>query len=111
MIENKDGFVVKASLPGVNPDDVEITFDNNVLTIKGDVKEEKESKEEQYHLRERRCGSFSRSISLPIQVRSESIQASYDAGVLTLHLPKAEEAKPKKIAINRVNLLEGKTKK
>ncbi len=113
VVENKDEFVVKASLPGMNPDDLEITFNDNVLTIKGETKEDKEVKEEQYHLRERRQGVFSRSISLPNRIKSDAISANYDAGVLTLKLPKAEEAKAKRISINVGNgskLIEGKSK-
>jgi HSP20 family protein len=111
VAENKDEFVIKASLPGMNPDDIEVTFTDNVLTIKGEVKEDKDVKEEQYHLRERRYGSFTRSIELPNKVKSDTIQASYDAGVLTLKLPKTEEVKPKKIAVQIPHLLEGKIKK
>ena len=112
VVENKDEFLVKASLPGINPDDLEITFTDNVLTIKGETKEDKEVKEEQYHLRERRQGMFSRSISLPNRVKSDAIEASYDAGVLTLKLPKIEEVKPKRIAINisGSKMIEGKSK-
>ena len=112
VVENKDDFVVKASLPGINPDDLEITFTDNVLTIKGETKEDKEFKEEQYHLRERRQGIFSRSISLPNRVKADAIEASYDAGVLTLKLPKVDEVKPKRIAIkvNGTKMIEGKSK-
>jgi HSP20 family protein len=112
VVENKDEFLVKASLPGINPDDLEITFTDNVLTIKGETKEDKEVKEEQYHLRERRQGTFSRSISLPNRVKADAIEARYDAGVLTLKLPKVEEVKPKKIAINvsGSKMIEGKSK-
>ena len=112
VVENKDDFVVKASLPGINPDDLEITFTDNVLTIKGETREDKEVKEEQYHLRERRYGVFSRSISLPNRIKSDAIAASYDAGVLTLKLPKVEEVKPKRIAINLggSKMIEGKSK-
>lgn len=113
VAETEDDFVVKASLPGINPDDLEITYNNNVLTIKGEVKEEKDVDEQRYHLRERRYGSFSRSISLPTTVKPEAIEASYEAGVLTLHLPKAEEAKPKRIPVHSVQapqMIEGKSK-
>ena len=112
VVENKDEFLVKASLPGINPDDLEITFTDNVLTIKGETKEDKEVKEEQYHLRERRQGIFSRSISLPNRVKADAIEASYDAGVLTLKLPKVEEVKPKRIAIkiDGAKMIEGKSK-
>jgi HSP20 family protein len=112
VVENKDDFLVKASLPGINPDDLEITYTDNVLTIKGETKEAKDVKEEQYHLRERRYGVFSRSLSLPNRVKSDAIEASYDAGVLTLKLPKVEEVKPKRIAINLggSKMIEGKSK-
>jgi len=113
VAETEDDFVVKASLPGINPDDLEITYNNNVLTIKGEVKEEKDVDEQRYHLRERRYGSFSRSISLPTTVKADAIEASYEAGVLTLHLPKAEEAKPKRIPVQSAQapqVLEGKVK-
>jgi len=112
VVENKDEFLVKASLPGINPDDLEITFTENVLTIKGETKEDKEIKEEQYHLRERRQGVFSRSISLPNRVKSDAIEASYDSGVLTLKLPKVEEVKAKRIAIkvDGAKMIEGKSK-
>ena len=113
VAETGDEFLVKASLPGIKPDELEITYNANVLTIKGETKEEKEVDEKRYHLRERRYGSFSRSISLPTTVKPDAIEASYDAGVLTLHLPKAEEAKPKRIQIKNggiPKMIEGKIK-
>jgi len=97
--ENDDAFIVKASIPGVSPDDVEITFTDNVLTIKGEVKAEEEIKDARYHLRERRYGSFVRSVSLGSRIDNDKINASYENGVLTLTLPKASEVKPKRIAI------------
>lgn len=79
---------------------MEITLDNRTLTIKGDIHEENVSEDEgRYHIRERRFGTFSRSISLPSRVDAEKIDASYDAGILTLHVPKAEESKPRRITI------------
>jgi len=112
VAETPNEFLVKASVPGINPDDLEITFTDNVLTIKGETQEDKDLKENQYHLRERRYGAFSRSITLPSKVKADAIEASYDAGVLTLKLPKAEEVKPKRIAINigQPKLIEGKAK-
>ena len=100
VAESDDDFMVKASLPGINPDDLEITFNDNQLTIKGDVKEDTELDEAHYHLRERRYGAFTRSIKLPSGIESDKIEAKYDDGVLKLRLPKAEEVKPKRIAIN-----------
>jgi HSP20 family protein len=70
-----------------------------VLTIKGEVENNEEIEQEQYHLRERRYGSFSRSVKFPVLVNSDSVEANYDKGVLTLAVPKAEEVKPKRIAI------------
>ncbi len=99
VVENEDEYLVKASLPGIKPDDLEITFTNNILTIKGEVKEESEEKDARYHLRERRYGTFSRSISIPTQVKSDAIEAKYENGVLSLHLPKTEEVKPRRIPI------------
>jgi HSP20 family protein len=99
VVENDDEFVIKASLPGINPDDLEITFIDGKLTIKGEVTEEEKVEEARYHLRERRFGSFSRSIKLPSGIDSEKIDAKYESGVLELHLPKVEEVKPKKITI------------
>jgi HSP20 family protein len=109
--ENENEFVVEASLPGVKPEDVDVTFSNNTLTIKGEVRSEEEKEEARYHLRERRYGMFSRSISLPRGIDGENIEASYNAGVLTLRLPKREEVKPKRIEIHSAEspqMIEGK---
>ncbi len=100
IAENENEYVVKASLPGIDLNDLEITYSNNTLTIKGEVREEQELEQARYHLRERSYGSFARSITLPAGVESDKIEANYEAGVLTLRLPKAEEIKPKKIAVN-----------
>ena len=99
VVESEDEYLVKASLPGINPEDLEITFEENRLTIKGESKEEEEVDEARFHLRERRFGSFTRSIKLPSGIESDKIEANYDKGVLKLHLPKVEEVKPKKITI------------
>jgi HSP20 family protein len=99
VTENEEEFTVKASVPGINPDDLEITFTDGTLTIKGETREEKDVEEAHYHIRERRFGNFSRSISLPSNLDADKIEASYDSGVLTLHLPKAEEMKPKRIEV------------
>jgi HSP20 family protein len=99
VTENEDNFVVKASVPGIDPNDLDITVNGDVLTIKGEMKAEQEKQGERYHLRERRWGSFSRSISLPAPVKTDAVEADYHNGVLTLNLPKTEEVKPKRIAI------------
>jgi HSP20 family protein len=102
-VADQDGsYVVKASVPGVNPEDVEVTLTDNVLTIRGEMKEDKDIKEESYHLRERRYGSFVRSVTLPMAVDASAIEAVNENGVLTLTLPKAEVVKPKKIEVKTV---------
>lgn len=102
VVENDDDYVVKASIPGINPDDLEITLSGRTLTIKGETKEETESEQGRYHLRERRYGSFSRSVTLPIEVKDADIEASYESGVLTLTLPKSEAMKPKRIKVHKM---------
>jgi HSP20 family protein len=103
VAEDENGYIVKASMPGVKPEDVEVTLQNNVLTIKGEAKEEKEVKEENYHVRERRYGSFVRSLTMPASVKAEQIEAKHENGVLTVRLPKTEADMPKKIAIKAVS--------
>lgn len=98
VIESKDRFIVKAELPGVNPDELNIAIDDNVLTIEGQVKAA-DSDQARYHLRERRQGGFFRSIELPEVVDADRATADYVNGLLTLRLPKAPEAKPKRIRI------------
>lgn len=102
VAEKSDAYIVKASVPGVAPEDVEITLSDNVLTIKGEMKEDKEIKEEAYHLRERRFGQFTRSVTLPMPVNADKIEAVNENGVLTLTLPKAESTKPKKIEVKQI---------
>jgi HSP20 family protein len=99
VVEKPEEFVVKASLPGVKPEDVDVTFNDNVLTIKGEISSEEEKEDSRYHLRERRYGSFARSLSLPRGINSDAIEAKFSEGVLTLRLPKSEEVKPRRIAI------------
>jgi HSP20 family protein len=110
VVENKDDFIVKASIPGINPDDLDVSYVDDTLTIKGEIKSDNEIKEDQYHLRERRYGTFARSVTLPVKIKGDAIEASYQNGVLTLRLPKAEEVKPKRIAIkvNDQKMIEGK---
>jgi len=99
VIETEDKFIVKASLPGIDPDELDITFTDNVLTIKGEIKEEKDVEGSNYLLRERRYGIFQRSIALPEPVNADKIEAVYKDGILTLSIPKVEEIKPKKISV------------
>ena len=99
ITETENEFVVKASLPGVKPDDVEIIVQGDTLTIRGESKAEEEKKGEHWHLRERRFGAFQRSVALATPVNSDQAQAHYEHGVLTLTLPKSEAAKPRQIKV------------
>ncbi len=103
VFETDQNLVVKAELPGVDPKDVEIRVENNTLFLKGQRKFENEVKEENYHRIERSYGSFTRTFELPGSIDAEKVSAEYKSGVLTLTLPKREEAKPKTIKINVSN--------
>lgn len=99
IFESDDDVVVQASIPGVKPEDIDISVTGDTLTIKGETQEEKEEKTGNYHLRERRYGAFQRSISLPTQINADKAKAEFEHGVLTLTLPKVEEVKPRSIKI------------
>ena len=99
VAEKGDVFTVKASLPGISPDDLNVTLEDNVLTIQGETKEDETIEESNYHIRERRTGSFSRSVRFPVPVESDKVEAEFENGVLTLSIPKAEAVKPKRIAV------------
>jgi len=103
--ENEDSYIVRASIPGIDPEDLDITINNNVLTIKGETSEEEEEEDERYHVRERRFGVFVRSIVLPSSVDRENVEATYEDGVLTLRLPKSEESRPRRISVNPNQML------
>lgn len=98
--ETEDGYKLQAELPGLTKDDVQITLENNVLRLSGERKFEKDVQKEGYHRIERTYGSFARSFALPHQVNGEAVQAAFENGVLTIAVPKAETAKPRKIAIS-----------
>ncbi|NLB26211.1 MAG: Hsp20/alpha crystallin family protein [Bacteroidales bacterium] len=108
--ETDTDVVVKAELPGVDPDEVDVSIMEGVLVIKGEHKEEKEEKEANYYSRELRYGSFSRSINLPAAINAEKAEAVFENGILTLTLPKTEEAKPKQIKVKTVKVLDEKDK-
>lgn len=98
--EGSDELVLTAELPGVRQEDVDIDLENNVLTIRGEKREERnEGEEGRYHLWERRYGSFQRSFTLPRTVKGDAIRATFRDGILTVHMPKAAEAKGRKISI------------
>jgi HSP20 family protein len=91
--EEKDDLIVKAEIPGLTKDEIDISLEGNTLTIKGEKKEEEEVKEEDYYRCERSYGAFSRSIDLPVAVQTDKVNASFKNGVLEIRLPKTEEAK------------------
>jgi HSP20 family protein len=107
IYETENELVVKADLPDVNPQDLDIRVENNILTIRGERKFDKKVNEDNYLRIERSYGSFSRSFSLANSVKSEAIRADYQNGVLTLSIPKREEAKPKQIKVNVTTNLMG----
>ena len=104
IYETEHELVVKADLPDIKPEELDIRVENNILTIRGERKFEKKVNESNYLRVERAYGSFSRSFSLANTVNSDAIKAEYKDGVLTLTIPKREEAKPKQIKVN-VNAL------
>lgn len=99
MYQTDDAVVIKAALPGFKPDDVQISVTNEVLTLRGEFKEENNRNDAVYHVRERRHASFERSLGLPTSVQTDKAKADFENGVLTISLPKAEEVKPKSITI------------
>jgi HSP20 family protein len=99
VYETKDTVVVSAELPGLDPKEVEVSVEDSTLTISGERSFEQESDEQNYHRIERRYGSFARSIRLPQTADAERIHARFDKGVLTIEVPKREEAKPKRIEV------------
>lgn len=100
VAETEAAYLVKATVPGINPDDVEITLEDDVLSLKGELQRDEEVEEAKYHVRERRFGAFSRSIRFPMAVNGDAVEATYTNGVLSLNIPKAETVKPKRITIN-----------
>jgi len=100
LFKKPEEIVVKASLPGVKPEEIEITVEDNVLTMKAESNKESESQESGYLIRERSSGSFYRALRLPDSVDTDRIHPIYENGVLTIILPKAEEKKRKQIKVN-----------
>jgi HSP20 family protein len=99
ILETPEAYEVRAELPGIPKEDVHITVENNILTIKGERKFEKDETKENYHRIERAYGAFARSFTLATRVDQERVEARFDNGVLTVAVPKAAEAKPKRIDI------------
>jgi HSP20 family protein len=100
VYEDEHHVTLKAELPGVDPKNVDIRIENNVLTVRGERKFEKEEKEENFHRIERRYGSFMRSFTLPNTVNPDSVKADYENGLLKIQFEKRAEAKPKQIQVN-----------
>ena len=99
MYQTDNEVVVKAAMPGIKSDEVQINVTGDVLTIKGETKHEEEKKDKAWHIREHRWGAFERSVRLPTSVISEKAKADFNNGILTITLPKSEEMKPKTITV------------
>jgi HSP20 family protein len=99
VIENKDNVVVRASVPGMQPEDIDVSISGDVLTIKGETKSEEKVQEDNYVRQERHFGKFERSLQMPSMVVADKADAKFENGVLTLTLPKAEASKPKTIKV------------
>ena len=100
LVETDEHFVLRADLPGLGPDDVNIEVEDSVLTVSGERKEEHETSREGFYRVERASGSFRRSLTLPEGVQLDDIAASFDKGVLEIRIPKPEERKPRKVSIS-----------
>jgi len=109
VFEKEDKFVVKAELPGMREDDIDVSVVGDTLTIKGEKKTEAEVKEDDYYRCERSYGSFFRSVALPSHVDAKKIEASYEEGVLEITLPKVPEVKPKKVPVTVKKAVSAKT--
>jgi len=103
MYETDSDVVVTAALPGVKPEDVDITITGDVLSIKGEVKSEAKVEKANYYRQERRYGAFHRTVPLPVPIQPDKAEAKFKDGILTLTMPKAEEARPKTIKIKTEN--------
>ena len=109
LYETDDEVVVTASLPGVKPEEVQISVTGDTLTVKGETKDEHEEKQPSYYRKERRCGAFQRSLTLPVAVDADQADATFEQGVLSLRLPKVAEVRPKTIAVKTNGVVEGET--
>ena len=110
LVESADHFVLRADLPGMDEDDVAIELEDGVLIVSGERKAEHEQTKEGFHRVERSFGSFSRSLTLPQGVDADAVTASFDRGVLEIRIPKPEQRKPRKIAINGQDAIEAESR-
>jgi HSP20 family protein len=108
MYQTDESVVVKATLPGIKPEEVDITISGDTLTIKGETRTEKEVKKENYFRQEISYGAFNRNILLPSSLQTDKADATFENGVLTLNIPKAEDAKPKQIKVKPKGVIESK---
>jgi HSP20 family protein len=99
MYQTDNEVVVKAALPGIKADEVQINVTSDILTLRGETKQEEEKKDKSWHLREQRWGAFERSVRLPTTVVADQAKADFDNGILTVTLPKSEKVKPKTITV------------
>jgi HSP20 family protein len=95
VAETENAFEIAAELPGVEPNDIDVQLKDDILTIKGEKKSEKEDKQKNYHVVEQSYGSFERSFALPSEVQADKVDAKFDKGILKITLPKSPEAQPK----------------
>lgn len=103
LYEDKDNVTVKAELPGMKKEDIEVSLEGGVLSISGERKSEKKAEDSAARRTERFVGRFERTLTLPAAVKADQVQANYKDGILTITLPKAEEAKSRQITINATN--------
>lgn len=103
LIDQKDKFVAKVELPGIDQKDVKISLADNSLIIQGEIKKEEETKNEDYYYRERAYGNFARSISLPAEIDKDNISAKFKNGILEVVIPKKPEVQPKEITIEEAD--------
>jgi HSP20 family protein len=106
--QTDDAIIVTSAMPGVKPDDVDIAITGETVTIKGETRQEEEVKEDNYLLKERQYGTYSRTLQMPVQIQGDKAEATFEDGILTLTLPKAEEVKPKQIKVQAKPMIEGK---
>ena len=99
MYQTDDEVVMKAALPGIKPEEVQINVTGDVLTIRGETKNEEEKQDKSWQIREHRWGAFERSVRLPTNVIADQAKAEFDNGILTISLPKSEEVKPRTIRV------------
>jgi HSP20 family protein len=108
LVESGDQFVLRADLPGMSEEDVNIEFEDGTLTVSGERKAEHEERDEGFHRVERSFGAFSRSLTLPQGIDADAVTASFDRGVLEIRVPKPEQRKPRRIAIGGQEAIEGR---